>query len=150
MKKLISVVLVLGVLLSALTGCANVPVDFAEFDADKVRSVELCRADAQGFFTDPPVCTLEGELAKAFLLDLAMMTFTDFWLFVPIPTDPSFSYGEWMARINFDDGSSWQISDCSYNERFDAQGECIGCNHYDCDSAHWEMLIQNYIHSPMP
>ena len=53
-------------------------------------------------------------------------------------------------KVMFDDGSSWQISDCGYNERFDAQGECIGSNHYDCDSAHWEMLIQNYIHSPMP
>ena len=145
---LICMLFVLGIVLS---GCAEIPVDFAEFDPGEVASVQLyhdmldCSVSTSGAFVQrTPVEALDPSLNEAFLQDLSLLNFTEFVLFFPAAIDPSFTLGEWIVRINLTDGSYWAISAGGCNEYYNAAHENTGGNHFGLDDGQWEWLIKKY------
>ncbi len=121
-----------------------------DIDEEDVASIDIYYLgedvfDRSGFYlTQTPVHTLDHKQHEAFLDDLGDIVFGQ-GLILIAANDPSFSYGEWVVRINFTDGSFRFISCAGFGETFDASGELIESDHYGCDDEEWNALIDQYL-----
>ncbi len=151
-KKLLLSALAIVMLIS-LSSCVIVPSykRYNNINTDEVESVEIydlrdAEAEDRTFLeTDAPIFDIEEESIEDFFEDLGQIRFEDHLVFVLIPMDPVFSYGEWVVRINYTDGSYTLISDRGFGETYDDEGECIERNHYGCESEEWLALIGKYV-----
>ena len=146
-------ILLFAIMLSA-SGCIIIPRhmyydDFEVGDVESVQVYDLRYAEStyRSYFleNEEPVYTIPKNHTESFFNDLAEIRFTDYIIIVLAAIDPSFHYGYWTVRINFTDGGYMLISDGSYGETFNAEGECIDSNHYGCETEEWETLIFTYL-----
>ena len=153
MQTIVCIFLLFCVLV-AFEGCIIIPrYRRYEIAAADVLSIEIY--DLRGvqertgsvLQNETPIYTLEGEQIATFLGDLSEIQFSDHIVIVLAAIDPSFHYGEWVARINFTDGSYTCISNAGYNETYDANDQFLDSNHYSCDNEEWVQLILSYLPS---
>ncbi len=118
MKK--RTVCLLALLVSALSvllvGCVTQRTHHDDIESDTVASIEIYDLRNTTYYSAgfddhlDPVYALEEDQLDAFLTDLAEIEFSDTLILLPVPTDPSFEYDEWVVRINYTDGSYRFIS----------------------------------------
>ncbi len=149
--KLFIFVILTFLLILSLSGCITIPVStYYELSTEEVRSVQFydLREDAaaEAFYdkTCEPVYALTGEDKEAFLDDFSKLKFSDTILIVLAAVDPSFSYGDWVVRINFANGQYTFYSCAGYGETFDAEGNRISSTHLSCDEEELQSLISKY------
>ena len=152
MKKLSVLAILFMAILTSLTGCIIIPLHKQyKIDAADVSSIEIYdlrnkEKYGSGFIeTEIPVYTIEEEKIDEFLEDLSDIHFSDTILIVLAPTDPSFYYDEWVAKVNYIDGSYSLISCDGYGEAYDANDQRIDSNHYGCDDEEWKRFIKKYV-----
>ena len=136
-----------------LTGCMTVHAYINDIDAETVQSISFYElgeyvdvtTEGQGFENrQEPIYTLEQSEHKAFLEELSTIRYEDsVWMIGP--SDPSFTYGRLVVRINFTDGGYRLISYAHYGATFDAAGELVTYDHYGCDEETFVRLISRYI-----
>ncbi len=147
--KFIFMLLIASTLLFSITGCVTLQMQIDDVTEANVASIQIYRLlpddRVSGFHeTSEPIVTLDPSRHGEFLEGLAKLKFSDT---IPLfmASDPSFSYGAYVVRLNFTDGSFRLISDSGYGETFNAQGECVSADHYYCDSEKWEALLNPYL-----
>ena len=156
MKKLISLILALFITVS-LCACVTFRMKINDIEPGDVVSIEIYR------ITDPenrswwkkfyeiydPVYTLAEYEKKPFLEDLGKIQFGDTIILIAA-TDPGFSYGEWVARVNMTNGNSRFISCGGHGETIDKDGNFVESDHYGCDDEEWNELISKYLPKDIP
>ena len=135
MKKLrlAWILLLIFVLLISLNGCVIIPrhMNYDDINREQVSSVDIydlykSESNYSDFLTtETPVYTLTNDQLDSFLSDLADIRFTDYIIIVLAAVDPSFSYGDWVVRINYTDGSYSLISCDGYGETYDANNQVV-------------------------
>ncbi len=152
MKRCFLSALVIFAAIFTLSGCIIIP-QYKNFEIDpaEIASIEiydLRESDTYGeqFLEDTsPVCEIPGEEIDDFTRDLAEIEFTRYIIIVLAAVDPSFNYGDFVARINYTDGSFELLSDGGWGQTFDQDGEVISSHRYGCDSEEWEEFIGKYL-----
>ena len=154
MKRILTLSLLLGIIAVFLSGCIVIP-RYERFDIaeDTVSSIEIydlreCgdRFGGAGFLeTETPVYEIPQEKKADFLKSLYNIRFTNHIVIIIAAVDPSFSYGEWVARINYTDGRYELISCQGYGETFNESGELVSWNHFGCDDDEWNGFIGEYV-----
>lgn len=154
MKRYIQMiaVLVVIVLLVSLSGCIIIPLSkYYNIPAEEVVSVQfydLRNQNANGGTgfnqSEEPVYTVPEEEREKFLKDFSTLEFTDTIIIVLAAIDPSFSYGEWVVRINFTNGQYTFYSCAGYGETYNAEGKCVSSTHFSCNDEELEKLIGKY------
>lgn len=150
--KLFAVMLVVTTLITSLSGCIIIPISkYYDISAEDVLSVQFYDLrndkDAQlpGFDKIyDPVFTLPEDSNEAFLEAFSELRFSDTLVFVIAAIDSSFSYGDWVIRINFSDGSYTFYSCGGYGETYDADGKYITSTHLSCEIDELEELIGSF------
>ena len=150
--KRVAICLLLLALVSVLTGCVIIPVE-EHYDVPKkeqVHSVEiydLREVSAEMRLPEglTPVYTLQKSQLESFWKDLKEISFTDHIIIVLAAVDPSFSFGDWVVRINYRDGNYTLLSSAGYNVTFNAQGKQEDRNHWSCDDEEWEQFVLKYL-----
>ena len=140
------------VLSFALSGCFVVPMTkYYSFSTAEVASVQFydfrhtMEPVFSGFHDEcDPVYTLPAKDEAAFLADFSQLEFSDEIVITIMAVDPSFCYGEWVIRINFENGRYAFFSSYGYGETFDDRGELISSNHFGCGDVELEQLIDRY------
>jgi len=140
------------ILLLSLTSCIIIPT-FKRYkiDAEEVFSIEiydLRSSDTHGsdfLETQAPAYVIEEQQITDFLGDLSDIRFSDTVVIAVAAVDPSFSYGDWVVRIRYTDGSCALISCNGYGETYDASGAVIDTNHFGCDGEEWEEFVSKYV-----
>ena len=94
--------------------------------------------------SEEPVYTVPEEEREKFLKDFSTLEFTDTIIIVLAAIDPSFSYGEWVVRINFTNGQYTFYSCAGYGETFNAEGKRVSSTHFSCNDEELEKLIGKY------
>ena len=149
MKRCKRILLTITAVLLAisLSGCIIIPMTkYYNLPIEEVASVQFYdlrnHADWQmpGFDDKcEPVYTLPEEDIEAFLKDFSKVKFSDTIVIMLASVDPSFSYGNWVVRINFTNGQYTFYSCGGFGETMDASGNTISTTHFYCKE---EMLIQ--------
>lgn len=132
-------------LLVSLTSCV-VKYKTYNIDAETVSSIEIFDLGERGSLDMPetPSYTVESDQQADLLSDLSDIQFSD-TIILFAANDPSFSFGRWVVRINYTDGSYTLISDGGYGETYDAAEQKILRNHFDCDADEWERFLAKYL-----
>jgi hypothetical protein len=151
-NKMFLTVLSLLITMLLLTSCIIIPLyKVYNFDNETVSSIDIydLRGDENcysGFWEEKsPVYTVDENNKENFLSDLSHISFSDTLVITIAAIDPGFSYGDWVAKINFENGSYTFISYGGYGETFDENGEIIDSNHFSCDYDKWEEFISKYV-----
>ena len=145
-------VLMIFALIVSLSGCIIIPLSkHYNISAEEVDSVQFYDLRVQESAISPPfyitseaTYTVPAENKKDFLNDFSKLKFSDTIIIALAAIDPSFSYGEWVVRINFTNGQYTFYSCAGYGETFDAEGNCISSSHFGCDKGELETLISKY------
>ena len=143
-------VALLSSLLLVLSGCISVPVyknhTFSHDDVASVSIYDLRESDTHysGFHEkQEPVYTVPQEQLDDFLTDLSDIRFSDsIIIFTIAAVDPSFTFDDWVVRVNYKDGSFDLISCDYYNEQYDENGNCTDRDHFGSDNEFWNDLIK--------
>ena len=151
-KKLLSIPMILCIIFS-LTGCIIIPryKHYDDIDAEKVSTIEIYgihkseRITGSDVNADTLAYSLDENEFSDFLNKLSKIQFKDYILIVPGAVDPSFSYGNYVVKIKYNNGNYILISDGGFGESFDADGNEISSNHFGCDTEKWENLIFDYL-----
>jgi len=150
-KKLYCVLL-LAAFLTSLTGCIIIPRRaHYDIDEERLRSVQiydLRNSDNHNstlLEKETPVYELTQEQTANFVSELEGLSFDNTLFIVLAAVDPSFNYGDWVARINYDDGEHILISSWGYGATYDGEGNVISSNHYSYDDEEWEQFIKSYL-----
>ena len=151
-KKLLSIPMILCIIFS-LTGCIIIPryKRYDDIDVEKVSTIEIYgihkseRITGSDVNADTLAYSLDENEFSDFLNKLSKIQFKDYILIVPGAVDPSFSYGNYVVKIKYNNGNYILISDGSFGESFDADGNRIDKNHFGCDDDEWENLIFDYL-----
>ncbi len=151
--KCIFILLVLFVTLTLFSGCVVIPMhkQYNDINVNSVASVEIydLRKSVTNYNTflktESPVYTINDDQTENFFDDLGDIRFTDHIIIVLAAVDPSFHYGDWVVRINYNDGTFCLISCAGYGETYNSNNEVIDSNHYSCDDEEWEQFIKKYI-----
>lgn len=151
-KKTVLVSAFILVMLFSLTSCIIIPLKkHYDFELDEVSSIDIYnlrenRMDRSNFLeTEVPMYTIGEDQKADFLSDFGDIQFNDSIIIVLAAIDPSFSYGEWVVRINFVDGSYSLFSCAGYGETFDANDKWKESTHYSCDLEDLVELICKYV-----
>lgn len=156
LHKRLALVIITITLLVFMSGCIIIPLSkYYVFSAEEVTSVQfydlrsLDSGNKSGFdkICDP-VFTLPEADKKVFLDDFSKIKFSDTIIIMIAAIDPSFSYGDWVVRIDFSNGQYTFYSSAGYGETFDAEGNFVSSTHYSCDDAALEQLISEYYEIP--
>lgn len=140
-----------------LSGCIVIPQGkYYDISAEQVSSVQFYdfRNSEYGYdgfdHSEEPVYTLAEDQLEDFLNDFSNLRFSDTIVIALAAVDPSFSYGDWVVRINFTDGSYTLYSCGGYGETYDADGNVASSTHFSCDEEELAELIGKYysIESP--
>ena len=145
---IVTIFLLLGLTLS-LCGCTYYRYDFKDLAQGNIRLIEFYNLsgaeyrDSQAILETEPYYIMPEEDKERFLEQLRQIRFEDA---VPlfIPSDPSFEYGFYVVRFQFEDGSYKFLSSGGYNEMFDSEGKLIDSDHYSCDDEQWIKLIHSF------
>lgn len=145
-------VLMVFVLSILMSGCIIIPRStYYDIPAEEVVSVHFYdlriqrAANYSGFDTTlEPVYTISEEEKETFLDDFSNLKFSDPIVIVLAAIDPSFSYGDWVIRINFTNGRYTLYSSAGYSETFDAEDHCISYTHFSCDDEDLDNFICKY------
>ena len=156
MKKIIAIILVL-LSVTLLCSCITFRMRINDIDPVDVVSIELYHiADPEDFASwakfyekYDPVYTLTEYERECFLEDLGKIEFSD-TIILFAASDPSFSYGEWVARVNMTNGNSRFISCRGHGETIDKDGNFVEYDHYGCDDDEWNELIEKYLPEGIP
>lgn len=148
-SNVVVTVFVLLCLALSLCGCARFRYDFKDLEQGNIRLIEFYNLsgaeyrNSQAVLETEPYYILPAKDKERFLEQLKQIKFEDV---VPlfIPTDPSFEYGFYVVRFQFEDGSYKFLSSGGYNEMFDSEGKCIDSDHYGCDGEQWIRLIHSF------
>lgn len=135
------------VLIVSLSGCIIIPLSkYYDIPAEEVNSVQFYHYDPDTSSESDYnlIHTVSEESKEAFLDDFSKLKFTDSIIITLAAIDPSFSYGDWVVRINFSDGQYTLYSSGGYGETFDAEGNCTSATHFSCDAEELEQLIEKY------
>ena len=140
------------VLLFSLSACIIIPVKkYYDISAEEIVSIQFYDLRIQEGNGEPgfdkiyePAYTLSEKDNEAFLDDFSNLKFSDTIIFTLVAMDPSFSYGDWVIRINFSNGQYTFYSSAGYGETFDADGNTISTTHLSCDDEKLEELIKKY------
>ena len=151
-KKLLSIPMILCIIFS-LTGCIIIPryKHYDDIDAEKVSTIEIYgihkseRITSSDVNADTLAYSLDENEFSDFLNKLSKIQFKDYILIVPGAVNPSFSYGNYVVKIKYNNGNYILISDGGFGESFDADGNRIDKNHFGCDTEKWENLIFDYL-----
>lgn len=150
-RVLLTALLFLAIFVS-LTSCIMIPTyKYYEIDPEKVSSIEiydLRNSDthySDFLETEIPAYAIEKEQTINFLSDLSDIRFSDTIIITIAAVDPSFSYDDWVVRINYTDGSYSLISCDGYGETYDANDQVIEANHFGCDDEEWKQFISTYV-----
>ncbi len=133
----------------SLCGCARFCYDFKDLEQGNILSIEFFNLseaeyrDSQAVLDTEPYYIMPAEDKKRFLEQLKQIKFEDV---VPLfmPSDPSFEYGFYVVRFQFEDGSYKFLSSGGYNETFDSDGNPIYYDHYYCNQEQWIKLIHSF------
>ncbi|MBE6648306.1 MAG: hypothetical protein E7614_02155 [Ruminococcaceae bacterium] len=155
-KFILATTLILLMLVS-LTSCIIIPryKRYDDINSENVSSIMIydlreCETTDSTFLkNEEPVYTLPDEKLKDFLDDLADIQFSDHILIILAAVDPSFNYGDWVARINNTDGTYLLISSHGYGEAYNSSGQVTDTNHYGCDNEEWAEFISRYLPSEL-
>lgn len=149
--KLLTLVAAALFLTVFLSGCIIIPLHkYYEIPDEEVASVQFYDLRNRYSYDDDfhqtmdPVYTLPEEETADFLKDFSKLEFSDAIVIVLAAVDPSFSYGEWVIRINFTDETYTLYSCKGYGETFDADGNRIDSTHFGCDRDELAALISKY------
>ena len=163
-KKSIAVFLLLIVLsVISLTGCIGYFTDFY-YDSDQISPENVSSIDVYDLSKTPehkdsyhyqeefeeeikPDYTLSSDQIEPFLTELAGIKFETYHLvFTLAATDPTFHIGNYVARINFSDGSFRLLSDGSYHPIFSPDGKVTDGDHNTVASEdEWKSFITQYL-----
>lgn len=155
MKRIKPVVLLFltAAILLSLSGCIMIPqYESYDFSVDEVISIQfydLRKPEDRGDFHQAvdsidPVYTVSDEDTGKFLKDFSRLTFEDTIIITIAAVDPSFSFGQWVVRINFTNGNYTFYSCAGYGATFDSEGEWISDTHFSCDDEQLALLIRKY------
>ena len=151
-KRICLVVILPVVLACFLSACIVIPVrKHYRIAEESVSSVEIYDLNINGNYnsdfikTEESVYTLEQDRVGDFLADLSKIRFSDTIIISFTAVDPNFTYDQWVARINYTDGSYDLISCDGYGEAYDKNGELTDSNHLGCDNDQWKQFIAKYI-----
>ncbi|MPM90422.1 hypothetical protein SDC9_137543 [bioreactor metagenome] len=148
--------ILLIVVLTSFSSCIIIPVyKNYKINREDLSSVDIydmrnCENNYNDFFVaETPVYTLTDDQLDDFLSDLADIRFSDHIIIVLAAVDPSFSYSNWVIRLNYTDGTYTLISSGGYGETYDAKGDLIKTNHFGCDDDEWRQFISRYLPSEL-
>ncbi|MBQ2815348.1 MAG: hypothetical protein IJE65_01595 [Clostridia bacterium] len=151
-KKILSVFMILCIIIS-LNGCIIIPryarYDF--IDVEKVSTIEIYeinkneRIDSSDVNADTLAYSLDKSEFSDFLNKLAKIQFKKLIILVPAPIDAACSYGNYVVQIKYNNGRYILITNRSFGEAFDENGNTLSQNLYGCDTKEWEWLIFNYL-----
>ena len=151
MKRCLALLLLLATML-LLSGCIIIPVEqfYDDIETERVVSVEIYDLREHSVRSklpegEEPAYTLPEAQIDDFCTDLSQVEFTEHIIIVLAAIDPSFSFGDWVVRVNYDDGGYMLISNGGYNITMDADRLKSSRNHWDADSTQWQELIQKYL-----
>lgn len=144
-----AIVTVLLCLALSLCGCARFRYDFKDLEQGNIRRIEFYNLsgaeyrNSQAILETEPYYILPEEDKERFLEQLKQIKFEDV---IPLfmASDPSFDYGFYVVRFQFEDGSYKLLSSGGYNEMFDSEGKRIDSDHYGCDDEQWIRLIHSF------
>lgn len=149
--KLLVLAAVVLSLTVCLSGCIIVPLHkYYKIPYEEVAAVQFYDLrNGHSTYNDfrhtvDPVYTLPEEEIADFLNGFSKPEFTDTVVIALASVDPSFSYGEWVVRIDFTDKSYTFYSCAGYGETFDAGGNLIDSTHFGCDCDELAELINRY------
>jgi hypothetical protein len=150
MKKAIAVFLV-TCLTVGLAGCVSVGVQYRCMgDAEQISQIAVfdLRNEITTRIDDAmtPVGYVDQDSYAAFAEELEAFPFVDQYILILAPMDPSFSYGGYVVRITYEDGSYELIGSAGYQSRY-ADGVFAGGSHYSCDADRWEQFVRSYMES---
>lgn len=152
MKRIALLTVSIILIMCCLSGCIVIR-RYRHFDIDpitvsSIQVYDLCDDDgweSQFLATDIPVYEISEEQTADFISDLNDIEFSDHLIITIAAIDPSFNYGEWTVRINYNDGTYELISDGGYGETYDSNNEWVSSHHWSCDAAEWEAFIGKYV-----
>ena len=133
----------------SFSGCAHLRYDFKDLERGNIQLIEFYNLseaeyrDSQAVLNTEPYYIMPAEDKERFLEQLKQIEFEDV---VPlfIPSDPSFEYGFYVVRFQFEDGSYKFLSSGGFNEMFDSEGKLIDSDHYCCNDEQWVKLIHSF------
>lgn len=148
-RNVIVTVFLLLCLTLSLCGCAYFRYDFKDLEQGNIQFIEFYNLseaeyrDSQAVLETEPYYILPAEDKERFLEQLKQIKFEDV---VPLfmSSDPSFEYGFYVVRFQFEDGSYKCLSSGGFNEIFDSEGKCITSDHYFCNDEQWIRLIHSF------
>ena len=155
MKLLRSIIMFVLIILVSLNlcGCIIIPL-YKNYNiaVDEVVSIQFYDLrmvdDRDSFYYDmesiDPVFTVPEEEAGRFLNDFSKLIFKDTLIITIAAVDPSFSFGQWVVRINFTNGNYTFYSSAGYGLTMDAEGVRVSDTHYSCDEEQLALLIMKY------
>ena len=150
-KRLVVLLLTVAIL-SFFTSCIWIPRKTNyDINEDALSSVEIyCLDNNSSHYddfveTEQPIYTLKEDQIDGFIDELENIRFDDSIFIVLAAMDPSFYYGEWVVRINYDDGSYDLISCDGYGATYDENGLIVSTNHYSYDDEKWEEFVKSYL-----
>ena len=153
-KRLLTALMVFMLMIS-FSGCIVIPQSkYYDIPAETVASIQFYRydpytSDSQDFESYHLVHTVPAGSKASFLTDFSNVEFTDTIVLTIAAVDPSFSYGDWVVRINLNDGQYTLYSSAGFGQTFDADGNCTSSTHFSCDAEVLDKLIQKYYkHTP--
>ncbi len=151
-KRFLSLFTILIISSAALTGCIVIPqYKYYDISSDEVESVQIYDLRTSETYygdfieKDNPVYTLPEDIIDDFLTKLSEIRFKDSIIITIAAVDPSFTYDEWIARINYTDGSYDLISCDGYGQSYNENNEVTDTNHYGCDNEKWKEFITGYL-----
>ncbi len=150
--KQILLVIMIFILAVSLSGCIIIPVSkYYDIPAEEVESIQFYDLRSEESKRQPgfdktydPVYTLTEKEHEDFLSDFSNIKFSDTIPIVLAAVDPSFSYGEWVIRINYINGDYTFYSCEGYGETFDSKGNSMSSTHFSCEFEDIENLIGKY------
>ena len=150
--KFFAAILLLVSILISFSSCVWIPrYTKYHIDNDSLTSVDIydlrksTTNDSRFLKLETPVYTLTEEQIPDFVEDLESLWFDDSIFLVLAAMDPSFHYGDWVVRLNYNNGSYTLISSGGYGETYNAAGEVIDSNHYSYDDEKWEKFVLRYL-----
>ena len=151
MKRVLHLMTLWLLMLVCLTGCIVIPRHKTfEISPDTVSTIKIydLRGRESRFEgavdADAPVYELPEEEKTDFLTELAKVDFSDEILIMLAAVDPSFSFGEWVVRINYADGSYEFLSCNAFGSVFNQNDELISTHHYGSKREEWIAFLGNY------
>ena len=149
-KRVFLISILFLTILVFLSGCVST-YKYYDIDLENVSSIEIYDLrNSETYYSDfldleTPVYTIEKEQMEGFLFDLSNIRFSDTFIIAIVATDPSFSYGEWVVRINYINGSYSLISCGGFGENYDSNNQVTDTNHFGCDDEEWKQFIGKYV-----